>query len=358
MTAKNGAFNDFYFRLIGIPLVGFLIPPIFFHNTVENGYIFWKNVGFSMFYTALYWHVCRVVIQRVNARFPNLEDNNKRLFWILVPCFVIIIGLCNFIHLCIEPFAHIPERESMPPILHINAASFVSFIAIAAMYEARRYSELWRQTVIEKEQLAKANLQSQLEGLKSQVNPHFLFNSLNTLIHIIPENQEVAVRFVRKMSKVYRYILEMRDSSTTPVSTELEFLNAYVFLLKERFGDNFQAEIHENTEGVSDLEIVPLSLQILFENAVKHNVISAQKPLHIELFVEGERLIVRNNFQPKNQVQEGTGVGLENIKNRYALVCQKSVEVVVTKQYFTVALPLLKGQKGDLPLSKKEISII
>ena len=94
------------------------------------------------------------------------------------------------------------------------------------------------------------------------------------------------------------------------------------------------------------MEIVPLSLQILFENALKHNIISAQKPLHIELFVGGERLIVRNNFQPKNQVQEGTGVGLENIKNRYGLVCQKAVEVVVTNQYFTVALPLLKVEKA------------
>ena len=240
MTTKNGAFNDFYFRLIGIPLVGFLIPPIFFHQTLENTDLFWQKVGFSIFYTALYWQICRTIIIKVNHRFPDLKDNGKRLFWIIVPSFTIILGICNFIHGVVEPYFHF-KIEQMPPVLQINAASLVSFIAIAAMYEAMRYSELLRQTIVEKEQLAKANLQSQLEGLKSQVNPHFLFNSLNTLIHIIPENPEVAVRFVQKMSKVYRYILEMRDSSTTPVSTELEFLNAYIFLLKERFGDNFQA---------------------------------------------------------------------------------------------------------------------
>ena len=346
MTIKNGAFNDVYFRLIGIPLVGFLIPPIFFHYAIENTPFFWRSVGFSTFYTILYWQISRAIIIKVNARFPDIKDNKKRILSIIIPCFTIILGLCNVIHFVIEPYClPLLMREKIPPILQLNAASIVSFVAIASMYEAMRYAELWRQTTIEKEQLAKANLQSQLEGLKSQVNPHFLFNSLNTLIHIIPENPDNAVRFVQKMSKVYRYILEMRDCSTTPISTELEFLNAYIFLLKERFGDNFEAKIHPNTEGVADMEIVPLSLQILFENAVKHNVISAQKPLHIELFVEGKRLVIRNNFQPKNQVQEGTGVGLENIKNRYALVSQKTVEVVVTKQYFTVALPLLGSKK-------------
>lgn len=344
MSIKCGTLNDFYFRLIGTPLLGFIIPPVFFHYTIENSTFFWRSVGFSTFYTAVYWYICRIVIIKTNGRYPDLKDNKKRLLIISTSCFIIILSFCNVIHFCIEPLFHFEKPPPMPPVLQINAASFFSFIAIAAMYEAMRYAELWQQTMIEKEQLAKANLQSQLEGLKSQVNPHFLFNSLNTLIHIIPENPDNAIRFVQKMSKVYRYILEMRDCSTTPISTELEFLNAYIFLLKERFGDNFQAKIHPNTEGVFDLEIVPLSLQILFENAVKHNVISAQKPLYIELFVEGKRLVIRNNFQPKNQVQEGTGVGLENIKNRYALVSQKTVEVVVTKQYFTVALPLLKSK--------------
>jgi two-component system, LytTR family, sensor kinase len=340
MEIKNGEFNDFYFRLIGTPLVGFLIPPIFFHNQIENTLFFWRHVGFATFYTALYWQICRAIIIKVNNRFPDLGDNNKRLLWMILPSFIIIFGLCNFIHLVIEPFFNLDYRE-MPPLLQINAASFVSFVAIASMYEAMRYSELLRQTIVEKEQLAKANLQSQLEGLRSQVNPHFLFNSLNTLTHLIPENPENAVRFVQKMSKVYRYILEMRDSNTTPLSTEITFLNAYIFLLKERFGDNFQAKIEPYTEGSSKFEIVPLSLQIVVENAIKHNVISAEKPLLIEVFIEHNNLIVRNNLQRKNQVQIGTGTGLENIKDRYALVSDKKMEVIVTPQYFTVVLPLL-----------------
>jgi two-component system, LytTR family, sensor kinase len=342
MTIKNGEFNDLYFRLIGTPLVGFLIPPIFFHYAIDTTWFFWRSVCISTFYTFLYWIICRAIFIKVNAKYPDLKDNKKRLLLILIPCFIIIIGLCNLIHLVIEPlsFAYF-TREVVPPVLQINAASFMCFIAIAGMYESMRYSQLLRQTILEKEQLAKANLQSQLEGLRNQVNPHFLFNSLNTLTHLIPENPENAVRFVQKMSKVYRYILEMRDSSTTPLSTEFEFLNAYIFLLKERFGENFQAEIHQNTEGVSNLEIVPLALQIVFENAIKHNVISSEKPLLIEVFIENNNLIVRNNLQRKNQVQIGTGTGLENIKDRYALVSDKKMEVIVTPQYFTIILPLL-----------------
>jgi two-component system, LytTR family, sensor kinase len=342
MTIKNSGFNDLCFRLIGTPLLGFLIPPIFFHYAIENTPLYWRSVGFATFYTILYWQICRAIFIKVNAQYPDLKDNKKRLLLILIPCFIIIIGLCNVIHLVIEPFCFtLFEREIVPPLLQINAASFVSFIAIAGMYESMRYSQLFRQTLVEKEQLAKANLQSQLEGLRSQVNPHFLFNSLNTLTHLIPENPENAVRFVQKMSKVYRYILEMRDSNTTPLSTEITFLKAYIFLLKERFGDNFQAKISENTEGSLNLEIVPLSLQIVVENAIKHNVISAEKPLLIDVFIEQNNLIVRNNLQRKNQVQIGTGTGLENIKDRYALVSDKKMEVIVTPQYFTVVLPLL-----------------
>jgi two-component system, LytTR family, sensor kinase len=340
MIIKNCEFDDLYFRLIGIPLVGFLIPPIFFHYTIENTHFFWCSVCISMFYTALYWQICRAIFVKVNKRFPDLKDNKKRLTFILIPCFIIIHSLCNVIHLFIEPYFEV-NFAFVPPVLQINAASFVSFIAIAGMYESMRYSRLLRQTILEKEQLAKANLQSQLDGLKNQVNPHFLFNSLNTLIHIIPENPENAVRFVQKMSKVYRYILEMSDSTTTPISTELTFLKAYVFLLKERFGDNLQVKIHSNTEGVSDVEIIPLSLQIVFENAIKHNIISAEKPLLIEVFIDTNKLIVRNNLQRKNQVQIGTGTGLSNIKNRYELVSDKKMDVIVTPQYFTVILPLL-----------------
>ena len=336
-------FDDRLLRLIGIPVAGLLVPIIFIGHTF-NDFYYWQSVGFSTFYTFLYWQISRYIFLIGNRRFPDYQQNGHRIRWILGLCFSTILVLCNVIHFFIEP--HLNGNEiKMPSVIQINAASFTTFILIAGMYESVRNFNLWKTTAIEKEQLERANMQSQLESLRNQVNPHFLFNSLNTLVNIIPEYPDNAVRFVQKLSKVYRYILEMRDTNTIPLSTELEFLNAYIFLLKERFGENLIIHINIplDDESITDRKIVPLALQILFENAIKHNIVSSAKPLRIEVFTEknNEHLIVKNNLQRKNQVQEGTGVGLDNIKTRYKLVCNKEVEVIVSAQSFMVSLPLL-----------------
>jgi two-component system, LytTR family, sensor kinase len=330
-------YDDLKFRLIGIPIVSLLVPLIFFGENFGSP-IYWTSFYFSTFYTILYWHICRYFFIVGNTKFPDIADNKKRLVWILLRCFLTIIILCNLCHTIIEPF--MLYNHIMPKLFKINAASLVSFFLIAGIYESMRYMSLWEKALTEKEVLQRENVVSQLEGLKNQVNPHFLFNSLNTLVNIIPENPDSAVKFVQKLSKVYRYILEIRDTETTPLSSELDFLNAYIYLLKERFGDNLQIHI-ASMDSHLDKQIVPLSLQILFENAIKHNIISAQRPLSIEVFMEGDNLIVKNIMQRKNQVQEGTGVGLQNIKNRYQLVSNKTVVTIVTPQSFMVSLPLM-----------------
>ena len=355
-------FDDRWFMLIGIPIISFLIPPIFFAKPIGWDIDYLRKCGFCLFYTSLYWFICRHFLIKATLKFPDYHQNQKRIVWVGISCLGFILLACNVLHFCIEPYVGVPLKE-IPTAMQINAASFMSFSVIAGIYESVRYFTLWEKTSLEKEQLERENLQSQLAGLKSQVNPHFLFNSLNTLVHLIPENPDSAVKFVQKLSKVYRYILEMRDASTTPLSTELEFLNAYVFLLKERFGDNLHVDIDDaicepidrvtqsdpiNTTVCED-HVVPLSLQILFENAIKHNIISAQRPLFISVFIENnERLIVKNNLQRKNQVQEGTGVGLQNIQNRYQLISQKDVDIIVTKDSFIVSLPLLKIENQSI----------
>ncbi|MBL7814416.1 MAG: histidine kinase [Saprospiraceae bacterium] len=358
-------FDDRWLMLFGIPIIGFLMPPIFFDTPVSFDTYYFRKSVVSMFYTMLYWGICRQVFIRATVKFPEYYQNSKRILWIGTLCIAIILTFCNVLHFCIEPYLGL-ALDRMPTTPQINAASLMTFGIIAGIYESVRNFNLWKKTSLEKEQLERENLQSQLAGLKSQVNPHFLFNSLNTLVHLIPENPDSAIKFVQKLSKVYRYILEMRDAPTTPLSTELEFLNAYVFLLKERFGDNLKVEIadaicldkvHQLAQPLMDSakstcystvcekHIVPLSLQILFENAIKHNIISAQRPLTISVSIENnERLIVKNNLQRKNQIQEGTGVGLQNIRNRYQLVSQKDVDIIVTQESFIVSLPLLKTE--------------
>lgn len=353
MSSKQSyEFDDLKFMIIGTPIVGMLIPSTFFNTPFENTPLFWRKAFVATIYTGVYWVICRYFFKKGNSKYTDFKDNTKRIVWILSFCFSFIFFACNTLHFCVEPFLGF-EMEDEPSPIQINAASFVSFLTIAGMYESIRYWKLWKYTLIEKEQLEKENLASQLEGLRNQVNPHFLFNSLNTLIQIIPEDANKAVRFVRQLSKVYRYILEIKDSSITSLNNELEFLNAYIFLLKERFGDNLQVNLNDNIFN-TNYQIVPLALQIVLENAIKHNIISTEKPLNIQVFIEKDQhLIVRNNLQRKNQVQEGTGTGLKNIENRYSLISGKSIDVIMTPQYFTVILPLLES--NDLLL--KEITV-
>jgi len=195
---------------------------------------------------------------------------------------------------------------------------------------------------LEREVLVKENITSQLEGLRNQVNPHFLFNSLNTLASVIPNDPDKAVRFVTKLSKVYRYILDLKDEKLIPIKKELDFLQSYTFLLKERFGENISFDIDVGEENFEKL-VMPLSLQLTFENAIKHNIITKSKPLKIEVYLENDNLVVKNTLQRKSTVESSTKMGLQNIKNRYSFFTDKEVSVMTTRSHFIVTLPLLSS---------------
>jgi LytS/YehU family sensor histidine kinase len=176
--------------------------------------------------------------------------------------------------------------------------------------------------------------------LKTQVNPHFLFNNLNTLCSIIPEDPKTAVVFVQQLSKVYRHILEVQDEQSIPLKDELDVMKAYSFLLQTRFGNNLDITIDVPEEKLAK-RIIPLSLQILMENAIKHNIVSSDKPLKVNVSALNGRLVVSNNLQKKNQVNESTGIGLDNIRNRCRLLCNGQVEVTESGNSFTVSIPLI-----------------
>jgi len=196
--------------------------------------------------------------------------------------------------------------------------------------------------VEEKELLKRESLKAQLNALKTQVNPHFLFNNLNTLSAIIPENPKQAVDFVQQLSKVYRHILEVQDEQSIPLKDELDVLRAYAFLLQTRFGNNLDITIDVPPEKLKK-GIVPLSLQILMENAIKHNIVSEEKPLRVNVFAENGNLVVSNNLQKKNQVNESTGIGLDNIRNRCRLMGSGQMEVTENGSSFTVSIPLIEN---------------
>lgn len=333
-------FDDRLLRLIGIPVAAGLIPLIFFRDQALGLDTFLH----SLLYTIVVWEGSRPIFISVTKRYPAIEETRTRLQWIIILLVIYVAFSCTFVGIATTLL--LPEawqRVNHPSIFSAYAASYVTLTAVGAIYESMHFFYLWKTTLSEKQQIERAHLSSQLEGLRNQVNPHFLFNSLNTLVYLIPEDPDKAVGFVRQLSKVYRYVLESRDAKLIPLRDELSFLEAYIFLLRERFGESLHIDL-KGVGATANDAIVPLSLQMLFENAIKHNIISVDKPLTIEVFTAAGGLVVRNNLQLKNQVMDSTGVGLDNIRMRYRLLTNQEVAIQVTESHFAVILPRVSLQ--------------
>ncbi|MEK7256497.1 MAG: histidine kinase, partial [Bacteroidota bacterium] len=192
--------------------------------------------------------------------------------------------------------------------------------------------------------LKKEKIESQFEALKAQINPHFLFNSFNTLISIIEEDPRRAVTYVEHLSDFYRSILQYREKEIISLNEEIKVVEAYTQLLKHRYGDNLRLDIQLEGKG-KDLYIAPLTLQMLVENAVKHNVISKTKPLVIAIHSpEANGYIqIQNNLQPKLDAGKSTGFGLQSIVNRYEVLSDRKVKIEKTEEYFKVSIPVIKS---------------
>lgn len=230
------------------------------------------------------------------------------------------------------PWKLLVEDTKMPMIL----ALIISTILIS-----RSFLVEWRKAAIEAEQLKTERYAQQYQSLKDQLNPHFLFNSLNVLSNLVYENPDTAAKFIRQLAKMYRYVLEVQYKELIAVDQELDFAENYLALQKVRFEDALQYSIRidKNTIGF----IPPLSLQLLLENAIKHNIASKLYPLMIELYVEDQQLVVANNLQRKSSIpSESMGIGLANIQRRYALLSGENITVQDGDDLFVIHLPILK----------------
>lgn len=195
-----------------------------------------------------------------------------------------------------------------------------------------------QESLIENERLKQQNLHSELAALKNQVDPHFLFNSLNSLTSLVRGN-EPATQFVKKLSHMYRYILQSAEADLVPLSDELKYLESYIFLIKTRYRDRFEVSIDIDKDLYS-ATLPPLALQLLVENAVKHNEISESHPLKVKVYSEGDTLYVSNKIRPRTSLPDQTGFGLSNLQKRFALIKKTDIAIAKEDDTFTVALPL------------------
>ena len=201
----------------------------------------------------------------------------------------------------------------------------------------------WRQAAVDAEASKRASINAQYESLKNQVNPHFLFNSLNALTNLVYEDHDKAAKFIKQLSEVYRYVLDTRDKEVVALEEEMKFLDSYLFLQKIRFGENLLVKINLAT---NNKLIAPLALQLLVENAIKHNETSSEHPLSINIVEQDGYIVVENSLQRKNMPDERSpGIGLENIKSRYTFLSSQPVVVEERDNKFVVKLPLIQPEE-------------
>ncbi len=339
-------FHDAGLMLAMIPLLAFVIPIVFFgvrfHKPV---YYTWDIYLHTLITTAAVWIGNRYVMIWSRNRYPDFRDVRRRLMiqsglmltYTFLSTNLLSIFLKDFCNLGEETFA---GRSLGDLLFNANSTSLFCTVTIAAIYESKYFMNELKRSVEEKELLKRESLHAQLDALRTQINPHFLFNNLNTLTAIIPEDPDTAVKFVQQLSKVYRHILEVKDEPAIPLSEELAVLNSYAFLLQTRFGQNLRIKVEIDDDLLSQ-KVVPLSLQLLLENCIKHNVVSEDHPLTIHVFARNGRLVVSNNLQRKKHVSESVGIGLENIRQRSGLLTDKVVEVVSGPEKFIVSIPLI-----------------
>jgi two-component system, LytTR family, sensor kinase len=339
-------FNDGWLMALAIPGLAFVIPIVFFGARFGRPPYFKGVIFFCCLITTLcIWVGNRYLLIWARKRYSGFDRTNERFVVQSSLMFVYTVLANNilgyfFRDVCVSA---LPGRTPLDIMINCNFASLFCSLAVIAIYESIYFMSELKKSVEEKELLKRESLVAQWNALKTQVNPHFLFNNLNTLSAIIPDNPDQAIDFVQQLSKVYRHILEVRDEQSILLSEELEVLRAYAFLLKTRFGENLGISIRVAEEKLHQ-KIVPLSLQILMENAIKHNIVSSAKPLQIDVFAENGKLIVRNTLQKKQQHPESTGIGLDNIRNRYRLLGGRQVEVREDHSSFIVSIPLIENE--------------
>lgn len=340
---KHLGFNDFWFSIIGILIISFVTAYLFSNSLVS---VSLSEAAFSwvvsLFFTIIDWSINREIMIFLRKKYPAFQDDAKRiaLFFVAIVCTVVLVDFVGGKLLSLIPgvnYMHYPTRiRVLLPIVIITVMTM-------AIYEAIYYNIRLKKSIVQEERSKQAIVQAQLDALRNQAQPHFFFNTLNTLRDIIDQNpKEDAKLFVDKLSDVYRFLLEAGNSNLLHLRDELKFAKAYIHIQLERFGNNLKLNWNI-PEASLDTMIVPMSLQLLLENAIKHNVISKAKPLLINVAVQGNELIVDNKIEPKSTKLPSTKVGLANIEKRYTLISGKSIKIENDDIRFVVSLPLFKN---------------
>lgn len=326
--------------------------PVFFAigNYYFIGLSYFTNLRIFAAATALifvlYWFsvvTLSLVVHGIINRYPRVDQTAKRLTIMLLAVggLTVLLAMFDVWTYSVFPIFHVDFTwNNIWSILILGAFFDVFLCAMLGLF----YSlEQWKNNQAETEKLERQSLQLQFDALKGQVNPHFLFNSLNTLSALISDDQQKAEEFVEDLAKIYRYILQASKTDLVPVQAEFDFLQTYTRLLSARYGDSLQIIQPENYSG--DQHLPPLVLQILVDNAIKFNTMTKTKPLIIEVeIVFSQRIQVRNRMQHKVRAMVADQGGLSELKAKYHALSNREVRTEQTEEYFIVSVPMLPSR--------------
>lgn len=339
---KYLGFDDTWFAIIGILLLG--ISAVFVFNltgvqltTIEVIITF----TISLFFSTCDWLINRLILIRLRIIFPSLQDSAKRVTLLFIGTVITVFSV-DFIGITVV--SSLFDNVSYDYQERIRSLVVTVFLTtmVMAIYEAIYFFVLLKKSIREEEQAKQAIIQAELDTLRNQAQPHFFFNTLNTLRDIIDQSpKEDATQFVDKLSEIYRFLLESGSTNLISLKAELKFAKAYIHVQSERFGANLKLNWNI-TKTAEDKLIAPMSLQLLLENAIKHNVVSRAKPLVINVDTSDDSIVVTNKIQQKSTQLPSTKMGLKNIEKRYSLISDRSIDIVNDEDQFSVALPLLK----------------
>lgn len=287
------------------------------------------------------WKGVEAILKYLDKKIPWLKYPVKRLivqFLSLVALCTLVIFGATFIMLQFSP----ESSSELYIFLSLKSMKIVLSIlfVMSLITSSYQFFMNWKKAAVQQEKLKHEHLALQYDTLRNQVNPHFLFNSLNSLSSLISKDPDKAVKFVKELSEIYRYVLDQKNTELVDLKDEIEFLNSYVFLQKIRFAESLKVNIDISAK---NRKIIPLSLQMLLENAIKHNVVSKDKPLEIDVYSNPKNyIVVRNNIQKKKVVGTSTNIGLKNIKDRYAYFTNLPLNILETKESFIVEIPTIE----------------
>ena len=330
------------FFILGSVVISFLIIALFIHGAFSSIQNFLSSFFWAFSISITQWAGLDFIYQLIDRYFSWMQTPVKKVFVQIISFIAysasayIVVQLVNY-YLWMDRF----PAESWNSILRsLPSTLLISFI-ISLIFTAIGFFNAWKQSFVRAEKLKVEMMAYKYESLRNQINPHFLFNSLNVLSDLVYDDQALAVKFIRQMSDLFRYVLDSRDKELVPLKDELAFIESYTFMLKTRFEEKLSINIE--VEPRPDDYLVPMTLQLLIENAVKHNEVSEAFPLRINIRRNEDSLEVENNFQPKKAGDTSTKTGLKNITQQYAFFSERHITIISTDERYIVRVPILKS---------------